>query len=63
MMDDVRVEERVGLCATCVHARVVPSAKQQTYYRCDLSDVDPRFPRYPQLPVVRCAGFERARET
>jgi hypothetical protein len=27
---------------------------------CERSTTDPRFPRYPNLPVVRCSGYERA---
>ena len=49
--------DRVGLCATCVHVQVVPSSKASTFYLCRLSDVDARFPRYPALPVRRCAGY------
>jgi hypothetical protein len=26
---------------------------------CELSKTDPRFPRYPPLPVIVCAGYER----
>ncbi len=26
---------------------------------CRRSITDPAFPRYPRLPVVECAGFER----
>jgi len=50
-------EARAGLCATCVHARIVRSARDSVFVRCGLSDDDPQFPRYPHLPVVRCAGY------
>lgn len=46
-----------GRCATCRHARVLAS-KTSAFLRCGRSDDDPRFPRYPGLPVVRCAGWE-----
>jgi len=46
-----------GLCAACRHARVVTSPRSR-FLRCGLSDTDPRFARYPSLPVARCAGFE-----
>ena len=46
----------VGLCARCVHARTVPSARA-TYWLCEMSFTDPRFPKYPRLPVLSCAGF------
>ena len=48
---------RVGLCAQCRHADVVRSARS-TFYRCRLSFTDARFPKYPALPVLECAGFE-----
>lgn len=46
-----------GRCATCRHAQVLPS-KTSAFLRCSKSDHDPRFPRYPALPVLRCAGWE-----
>jgi len=49
----------VGLCAACVHARVIRSDRGSVFYLCQLSMSDPRFPKYPRLPVVACAGFER----
>jgi hypothetical protein len=47
-----------GLCATCVHRRLVAS-KRSTFLLCGLAEVDPRFPRYPPLPVVACAGYRQ----
>ena len=52
------VDDRVGLCATCVHAQRVVSSKGSTFYLCRLSEADDRFPRYPVLPVRRCIGYE-----
>ena len=51
------VDDRVGLCATCTHAQIVASAKGSTFYLCRLSQEDPRFPRYPSLPVRVCDGY------
>jgi hypothetical protein len=48
----------VGLCANCVHARIVRSDRGSIFYRCGLSDTDPAFPKYPRLPVLNCAGYE-----
>lgn len=45
-----------GLCGRCTNARVVETRRGSRFYRCELSRKDPRFPRYPVLPVVRCAG-------
>jgi hypothetical protein len=49
--------ERVGLCLACEHAQVVTSSKGSTFYLCRLSEVDPRFRRYPVLPVTACPGY------
>lgn len=50
--------DRIGLCARCRHARVVP-ARHATYWLCQLSATDPRFPKYPRLPVIECDGYEQ----
>jgi hypothetical protein len=53
-----------GLCATCREARQVTSSRGSTFWLCGLSARDPRFAKYPQLPVLRCEGFaERPRAT
>ena len=49
---------RVGLCTWCASLRRVPSSRDQTYYLCERSLSEPRFRKYPILPVVRCPGFE-----
>jgi len=49
---------RAGLCASCRWAEVVASSKGTTFYLCTLSRKDPTFPRYPQLPVRECRGYE-----
>jgi len=46
-----------GLCSACLHVQLVHSSRGSTFYLCRLSLSDPRFPRYPPLPVVSCAGF------
>ena len=35
----------------------IRSDRGSTFYRCRLSDSDPRFPKYPRLPVLQCAGY------
>ena len=47
-----------GLCARCVHAGVVASDRGSTFLRCGLADSDPRFPKYPRLPVLACDGWK-----
>jgi hypothetical protein len=45
-----------GLCASCIHSRIVSGA-QSRFWLCELSRTDDRFPRYPRLPVLSCAGY------
>jgi hypothetical protein len=47
-----------GLCATCVHAQTITSDRGSIFVRCMLSDSDPRFAKYPRLPVTACAGWK-----
>jgi GNAT superfamily N-acetyltransferase len=37
----------------------VDSARGSRFYLCGRSHTDPRFPKYPRLPVRDCAGYER----
>jgi hypothetical protein len=59
-MNDPRDGERVrrGLCADCRHHRLVTSGRGSTFLLCERSRLDRRFPRYPSLPVLACAGYE-----
>jgi hypothetical protein len=50
-------DARVGLCFTCRHARRVPTPRA-TYWLCELAASDPRFDKYPRLPVLACPGYE-----
>jgi hypothetical protein len=46
-----------GLCTSCLHARRIDSARGSAFLLCQLSVTDPRFPKYPRLPVLGCSGF------
>ncbi|WP_322795422.1 hypothetical protein [Tepidiforma sp.] len=46
-----------GLCATCAFGRQVVSGKGSVFWLCERSREDPRFRKYPALPVVRCPGY------
>lgn len=50
--------EAVGLCFDCQHARRVAGARS-TFFMCERARTDPRYPRYPPLPVRRCPGYEQ----
>jgi hypothetical protein len=60
MMDDRRRAGQAaapGLCEGCLHLQTVQSTKGSRFYLCRLSLTDPRFPRYPRIPVLSCSGF------
>lgn len=57
---DADEERRAGLCARCVHARVIESDRGSRFLLCALSRTDPRFRKYPTLPVTLCAGHEKS---
>jgi hypothetical protein len=49
-----RLEDEVGLCATCRQARRVESRRGSVFFLCGRADADPRYARYPRLPVREC---------
>jgi hypothetical protein len=51
---------RIGLCASCRHARTIVSAKGSEFWLCERAAKDPRYRKYPPLPVLRCPGHEPA---
>ena len=53
-----RIADPAGLCATCLHAQLIESSKGSVFLLCQLSKTDSRFPKYPRLPVLSCAGYE-----
>ena len=50
-----------GLCNTCVHQRVVSTTRGSRFSLCERSRSDPRYARYPRLPVQECPGYEPGR--
>jgi hypothetical protein len=46
-----------GLCGRCLHARSVQTARSR-FFLCQRSFSDPRYQKYPVLPVQSCPGFE-----
>lgn len=47
---------RFGLCATCVHQRIVRSGRGSVFSMCLLSKSDDAYPKYPRVPVIACDG-------
>ena len=46
-----------GLCDTCKHQKLVRNTRGSVFSMCELAKTDARFPKYPRLPVKRCAGY------
>ena len=44
-----------GLCGHCTHCQLIDGARTR-FYLCRLAATDPRFARYPALPVRVCEG-------
>ena len=49
---------RAGLCDRCVHQKVIRNTRGSSFSLCERSKSDPRFPKYPRLPVESCKGYE-----
>ena len=49
-----------GLCETCRHVQKLSNARGSVFYLCSLAESDPRFTRYPRLPVRNCPGYAPA---
>jgi hypothetical protein len=58
MADMTPAGQPVGLCATCVHQKIIRSGRGSTFSMCLRSRQDPAFPKYPRLPVTACRGYE-----
>ena len=50
----------VGLCEKCAFVRLVENERASIFYLCERSFEDPRYQKYPPLPVLTCPGFEVA---
>jgi len=48
-----------GLCSTCAHQKVIGNTRGSTFSLCERSKTDPAYPKYPQIPVLRCPGYAR----
>lgn len=47
-----------GLCESCRNVRILEAKTGSRFFLCELSAVDPAFPKYPPIPVLRCAGYQ-----
>ena len=54
----MKLSPSVGLCATCHNVYLVKSARGSYFVMCNLAKTDPRFSKYPVLPVFQCLGYD-----
>jgi hypothetical protein len=52
---------KAGLCDTCTHQKLIRSGRGSEFSMCLLHKTDERFPKYPRIPVERCAGYDPRR--
>ena len=57
---DSRRDPVAGLCGACRHVKINRSDRGSVFYFCQRSLADPRFRKYPALPVLACPGYEPA---
>jgi len=58
-MSEERSTTEKGLCADCRHARAIRAASERGYIQCLRSRTDPRYPKWPRLPILSCPGYEQ----
>ncbi len=51
-----------GLCDSCARQRVVRSGRGSVFSLCGRAASDPRYAKYPPVPVLRCPGFDQRSE-
>ena len=51
-----------GLCDDCRWAREIVSGRGSVFLLCEQHQRNPRFPKYPPLPVLACAAHEPTSE-
>ena len=48
-----------GLCDSCLHQKLVRTGRGSEFSMCLRSRQDPRYDKYPRIPVAACPGYER----
>jgi hypothetical protein len=51
-------DQPAGLCASCVHQKLIRSGRGSTFSMCLRHREEPAYPKYPRLPVTACPGYE-----
>jgi hypothetical protein len=47
-----------GLCDACRHQQLVRTGRGSEFSMCLRSRTDPRYAKYPRVPVLACRGYE-----
>ena len=53
------MRQKAGLCDSCAHQKVIRTGRGSEFSMCLLHKTDPRFRKYPPIPVLRCSGYQR----
>lgn len=51
-------DDRLGLCARCIHAQHILSANGGRFILCLHAKINNDFPKYPRLPMITCEAYE-----
>jgi hypothetical protein len=51
-----------GLCDSCRHQKLIRTGRGSVFSMCERSKAEPAYPKYPHVPVLACAGYERRGE-
>jgi hypothetical protein len=51
-----------GMCDSCRHQKLIRTGRGSVFSMCERSKAEPGYPKYPRVPVLACAGYERRRE-
>jgi hypothetical protein len=54
---------KVGLCSSCIHARITGNLRGSIFILCTAHKEQPELPKYPVLPVFECFAYKREDHT
>jgi hypothetical protein len=51
------VRPPAGLCDSCGFQKLITTGRGSVFSMCERSKTDPRYPKYPPVPVGSCPGY------
>ena len=54
-----QLRQHAGLCAGCRHAKRLATKTGAPIFQCARAANEPRYAKFPRLPVSSCVGFEK----